>query len=250
MTVEAPHDDIPQDELPKEEIQLDDMPTEASLNLPILYSFRRCPYAMRARLAIQASGQLVELREIVLREKAPQMLNVSPKGTVPVLALQDGSVIEESIDIINWALSVNDGENWLNFSDDDLKKMSSLIEEADGPFKACLDRYKYENRFDDVVAKEQRDLATDFLFKLNLELEGQDFLFGNSFSKADGAILPFIRQYAHVDKEWFWQQEWPHLIKWLDAFLESNRFASIMDKYPKWEEGDEATYFGGQITEV
>lgn len=202
---------------------------------------------MRARLAVQTSGAVVELREIVLREKAPQMLNVSPKGTVPVLMLQDGSILEESLDIINWALSINDSEGWLNFSEVELTEMAALIAEADGPFKAFLDRYKYENRFDGVVAKEQRDLATEFLFKLNAKLEAQSYLFGDSFSKADGAILPFIRQFSHVDKEWFWQQKWPHLIGWLDAFLASDRFLSIMNKYPKWEEGDEATFFGASV---
>lgn len=199
---------------------------------------------MRARLAVQTSGEIVELREIVLREKAPQMLNVSPKGTVPVLTLSDGRILEESLDIINWALSTNDSEGWLNFSESELEEMAALIAEADGPFKDSLDRYKYENRFDGVVSKEQRDLATGFLFKLNAKLEGQSYLFGDKFSKADGAILPFIRQFSHVDKNWFWQQEWPYLIKWLDAFLVSDRFLSIMIKYPKWEEGDEATFFG------
>lgn len=216
------------------------------LERPVLYSFRRCPYAMRARLAVRASGQEVELREVVLRDKAPQMLEISPKGTVPVLMLSDGSVLEESLDIINWALSKNDGVNWLNYSDTDIAKMSVLIEEADGSFKANLDRYKYENRFDNVVAQEHRDMACEFLLKLNSKLQGQNYLFGNTFSKADGAILPFIRQYAHVDKEWFWQQDWPNLIEWLDAFLESERFLSIMHKYPKWLEGDAITLFGAQ----
>lgn len=230
------------DTTPESEIE-----TKSEATLPILYSFRRCPYAMRARLALQAGGQMVELREIVLREKAPQMLNVSPKGTVPVLVLQDGSILEESIDIIDWALAQNDGENWLNLSDVQLVEMSELIAKADGPFKANLDRYKYENRFDNVVAKEQRDQATEFLFRLNGMLEDQQYLFGDAFSKADGAILPFVRQFAHVDKEWFWQQDWSYLIKWLDAFLESKRFASIMDKYPKWEEGDDVMFFGGAV---
>lgn len=215
-----------------------------ALERPILYSFRRCPYAMRARLAVSASGQEVELREIVLRDKAPQMLEISPKGTVPVLILRDGTVLEESLDIINWALSVNDAENWLDFSIIEIDEMAGLITQADGPFKANLDRYKYENRFDNVVSKEQRDLACEFLMKLNDKLQDHDYLFGDDFSKADGAILPFIRQYAHVDKEWFWQQDWPNLIRWLDAFLASDRFLFIMNKYPKWKEGDDITLFG------
>lgn len=213
------------------------------MELPILYSFRRCPYAMRARLALSASGQSVELREIVLRDKAPEMLEASPKGTVPVLVLTDGTVIEESIDIINWALSIDDLEGWLGFSETEMEVMRALIVEADGPFKDALDRYKYENRFDGVVAKEQRDIAVPFLQILDGLIGNQDFLFGNQFSLADGAILPFVRQFAHVDKDWFWSQDWSNLIRWLDAFLESERFSAIMEKYPKWQAGDEPVLF-------
>lgn len=213
------------------------------MELPILYSFRRCPYAMRARLALSASGQSVELREIVLRDKAPEMLEASPKGTVPVLVLTDGTVIEESIDIINWALSIDDLEGWLGFSETEMEVMRALIVEADGPFKDALDRYKYENRFDGVVAKEQRDIAVPFLQILDGLIGNQDFLFGNQISLADGAILPFVRQFAHVDKDWFWSQDWSNLIRWLDAFLESDRFSAIMEKYPKWQAGDEPVLF-------
>jgi len=212
---------------------------------PILYSFRRCPYAMRARLAILSSGIEVELREVVLRDKPAEMIEASPKATVPVMVLADGTVLEESLDIIEWSLATNDQEGWLNFSDDQLAEMQALIGELDGPFKSALDRYKYENRYDNVVAKEQRDLARPFLWKLDAMLAGKQFLFGGRFSLADGAILPFVRQYAHVDRDWYWAQEWTNLVEWLDRFLASDRFASIMTKYEKWESGDNGVSFGG-----
>ncbi len=213
--------------------------------LPIIYSFRRCPYAMRARLAIAASGQQVELREVVLRDKPEEMLIASPKATVPVLILPDGSVHEESLDVIDWALGQNDRENWLGFSADQLDEMRGLIRTLDGPFKASLDRYKYENRFDGVSARAERDKGSEFVRELDQMLTGKTYLYGETFSLADGAILPFIRQFAHVDKEWFWAQDWPNVLRWLEAFLVSDRFASIMKKYPKWQAGDASTVFPG-----
>lgn len=198
---------------------------------------------MRARLALQVSGQKVELREIVLRDKPAHMLQISPKGTVPVLLLPNGDVIEESLDVFNWALEQNDPYGWRDYNAQTLEHMDALIAQSDGPFKSALDRYKYENRYDNVVSLEQRDLAIPFLEQLNEMLEGGDFLFGDKFSIADGAILPFIRQFAHVDKEWFFSQNWQALISWLNAFLNSTQFADIMNKYPQWQVGDEPTYF-------
>lgn len=213
--------------------------------LPILYSFRRCPYAMRARLAIAASGQQVELREVVLRDKPEEMLAASPKATVPVLILPNGSVLEESLDVIDWALGQKDREQWLGFSSDQLDEMRGLIRTLDGPFKASLDRYKYENRFDSVSARAERDKGSEFVRELDQMLTGKTYLYGETFSLADGAILPFIRQFAHVDKEWFWAQDWPNVLRWLEAFLASDRFTSIMKKYPKWQAGDASTVFPG-----
>ena len=207
-------------------------------DLPILYSFRRCPYAMRARLALQSSGQKVVLREIVLRDKAPEMLIASPKGTVPVLVDND-IVIEQSLDVMHWALKTSDPENWLSMPSEG----SALIEQADGPFKTSLDHYKYASRYDDVDGEVAREAACEFLQKLNAKLDGQEYLFGDAPCLADMAILPFVRQFAHVDREWFWSQDWSHLISWLDRFLASERFASIMTKYPKWVSGDPVTEF-------
>ncbi len=204
----------------------------------ILYSFRRCPYAMRARLAIAVAGVECELREIVLRDKHPLFLQASPKGTVPVV-LDGGHVIDESLDVMLWALKQNDPEGWLNQPDD----AETLITTTDGPFKSALDRYKYANRFDDVDAREERENGAVFLHSLNDMLDGQNWLYGNAPRLADYAILPFVRQFAHVDLAWFHAQPWPNLICWLETFKASERFQAVMSKYRKWEESDEVTLF-------
>ncbi len=214
------------------------------MSVSILYSFRRCPYAMRARLALLATKTPVQLREVVLREKPDEMLTASPKGTVPVLVLQDGAVIEESRDIMDWALNIQDQEGWLDFPHAQLQHMTNLIDESDGPFKAALDAYKYASRDDTIDTSKERAIGANFMMKLDSMLKGQSYLYGDDFSFADGAILPFVRQFAHVDKEWFWSQEWHHTIRWLDAFLESERFKSIMIKYPQWKTGDDGVAFG------
>ncbi|MEM9279631.1 MAG: glutathione S-transferase [Pseudomonadota bacterium] len=213
---------------------------------PILYSFRRCPYAMRARLALVSSGISVELREVVLRDKPAEMLEASPKGTVPVLVLGDGRVLEESIDIIDWALSSNDPEGLIDFGEGEIVEIRELIGQGDGPFKAALDRYKYPNRYEGVEQEEQREIGSAFIRTLNERLNGKAYLFGDRFSLADAAILPFVRQFAHVDQDWFWSQDWPNVIRWLEAFLESNRFQEIMAKYPQWKSGEERVLFGGE----
>ncbi len=203
---------------------------------PVLYSFRRCPYAMRARLALLVSGQQVELREIVLRDKAPELLAASPKGTVPVLVDGD-TVIDESFDIMLWALERNDPEGWLERMD------MELIAECEGPFKSALDRYKYSNRFEGTDALEQRELATGFLLKLENRLQSHPCLSGQIRGITDMAIVTFVRQFANVDREWFNGQPYPNLVKWLDNFLESAIFAAIMQKYPRWTNGDPPTLF-------
>ena len=204
---------------------------------PVLYSFRRCPYAMRARLAIYSAGLETELREILLRDKAPEFLEASPKGTVPVVTA-GALVLEESLDIMEWALDQNDPEGWLDVP----QSMRDLIAECDGPFKAALDRYKYPNRYDsDPLAERQK--GADFLAKLNTLLKGSDCLYGPKPTLPDMAILPFIRQFANTDRAWFDAQDWPRLHSWLAAFLASDRFVAIMDKYPMWRSGDPVTVF-------
>lgn len=199
---------------------------------------------MRARLALTAAQTCVELREVVLREKPDEMLAASPKGTVPVLILEDGHVLEESRDIMQWALENDDRAGWLDFTEKQLSQMNMLVDESDGPFKAALDAYKYASRDDTIDTTQERGVGADFMRKLNAMLEGQAYLFGNKFSFADGAILPFVRQFAHVDKEWFWAQDWPNTVRWLEAFLENDRFKAIMSKYPQWESGQEGVAFG------
>lgn len=200
--------------------------------MSILYSFRRCPYAMRARLALASTGVEVELREVLLRDKAPELLAASPKATVPALVL-DGQIIDESYDIMLWALSQNDPESWLAGRDD------ALIAKIDGPFKTALDIYKYSKS----GAEEARDTAAETLFALNATLEAQPFLSGHAFGLADAASITFIRQLANVDIAWFNAKPWPHLRTWLENFLASPRFEAIMQKYPKWQMGDAVTLF-------
>ena len=203
---------------------------------PILYSFRRCPYAMRARLALRAGGKQVELREIVLRDKAPEFVAVSPKATVPVLVLEDGVVLEESRDIMDWALS--SGE--LPLPND---KELALIERAENPFKTALDRYKYASRYNGVDPLSERDAASVFLRELDVILRDNPFLAGEHQGFVDIAIAPFVRQFAFVDRDWFFSESWSNLLRWLTAFLESAEFQAIMQKYPKWHNGDVPTYF-------
>ena len=201
---------------------------------PILYSFRRCPYAMRARLALDASRQAVRLREVVLRDKPQEMLNASPKGTVPVLCEAGGTIVEESLDIMHWALRLHDPECWLEGE----AESAALIRDIDGPFKHHLDRYKYETRYDGAVAEQHRSDAMPYLMALNERLQIHPWLLGDEARLADFAILPFVRQFANTDRDWFDAQAWPHLIAWLDRFLESERFRRVMNKYPQWKTGD------------
>jgi glutathione S-transferase len=196
---------------------------------PVLWTFRRCPYAMRARLAIQSAGIVCDLREIVLRNKPEPFLKASPKGTVPVVV--DGDrVIEESLDIMHWALSQNDPENWFGMPD----KGNALIAQADGPFKRALDRTKYAVRYDKVDIDAERAVAGSFLTTLNQQLGDQDWLFGGAPKLADIAILPFVRQFAHIDLDWFERQLWTNVSNWLARFKGSDRFRNIMSKYDAW----------------
>jgi len=216
------------------------LPPEAPIisTFPILYSFRRCPYAMRARLAIASAGTAVELREILLRDKAPEFLAASPKGTVPVL-LAD-TIIEESIDIMHWAIAQADPEGLMHHIGD---AAIALIAECDGPFKTALDQTKYAVRYPDIDASESRAAAAHFIIKLNAQLNGQRWLYGDCLTLADLAILPFVRQFAHTDLEWWDAQSFCHAQIWLKTFTASNRFKSIMTKYTPWKYGDGVILF-------
>lgn len=212
------------------------------VQFPILYSFRRCPYAMRARMAVFVSGVEVELREIVLRNKPEAMLAVSPKGTVPVLVLPDGTVIDESLDIMHWALGQADPAQWLK---PDAGETSALIEACDTDFKHHLDRYKYASRYEGAVAEEHRSEAERFLKQLEGRLEAQSYLQGPEPTLADYAIMPFIRQFANTDKAWFLTAPYRGVQKWLDGLLTSPPFTEVMCKYEPWQDGDATLVFGG-----
>ena len=199
---------------------------------------------MRARLALHVSGRRCVLREIVLRDKAAAFLAASPKGTVPVLVMPDGGVIEESLEIMLWALDGADPEQWLVPPSGDLAAMLGLVEASDTGFKADLDAYKYASRGTPEAALAARAHGAQFLLTLDGRLSGQRYLFGDRLALADMAIFPFVRQFANVDRQWFDGEAWPCLRRWLDELLASPRFAAVMKKYPKWQPGDDVVLFG------
>ena len=200
----------------------------------LLYSFRRCPFAMRARLAIQYANLEVELREVLLKNKPEQLLKASPKATVPVLVLETGQVIDESLDIMIWALRRNDPERWL----DDLERQMRLISQCDTAFKACLDKYKYADRHPEFNQEYYRDQCLSFVAVLERKLAKNQYLEGAGRSLADAAIFPFIRQFAHVDKDWFFNADFVAVQAWLTDQLENKLFKEVMSKYPPWQVGD------------
>lgn len=202
----------------------------------MLYSFRRCPYAMRARMALLVSGQSCAIREIVLRAKPEAMLAASPKGTVPVLVLADSAVIDESLEIMRWALQRHDPEAWLDGDD------SALIARNDGPFKHHLDRYKYPSRYgEDPLA--HRDAGCAILTDLDARLAAQAYLCGAQRGLADIALFPFVRQFAATDQAWFDAQPLAHVQRWLAGLAGSQLFARAMLRLPPWQPGDAPVLF-------
>jgi glutathione S-transferase len=211
---------------------------------PILYTFRRCPYAIRARLAIAVSGVEVEMREVDLRDKPRAMLDCSPKGTVPVLQLADGSVIDESLDIMRWALAINDPEAWVSRDAAWIEDVLSLIEKNDGPFKRNLDRYKYPGRYPALSGAAEnaqtesphyhREQAEIFLRELAQRLNAHAYLMGERPSLPDFAIVPFVRQFARVDKAWFASAHQGALSRWLDGLTNDSLFTKVMQKLRIW----------------
>ena len=199
--------------------------------LPILYSYRRCPYAMRARMALKLAEIEVEVREISLREKPAHMLQISPKATVPVLILQDGTVIDESIEIMLFALKQHSLQTNIH------APSRALIFENDNSFKQALDAYKYPERHQKLSQQQHREQGEVFLQKLENLLEQNTYLFGANFGLADIAIFPFVRQFAAVDSVWFggFNQDHAHYSKlraWLNDWVNSDLFKSIMTKNP------------------
>ncbi|OLF38186.1 glutathione S-transferase [Psychrobacter sp. Cmf 22.2] len=206
-----------------------------------LYSFRRCPYAMRARLGILFAELQVELREIILKNKPPQMLAISPKGTVPVLQLIDGEVIEESREIMIWALKQNDPQGLLDA--EVIHQANALIDENDNEFKHWLDRYKYADRHPEMTQEAYRQRGEAFLQVLEKQLAKNHYLMGESISIADIGIMPFVRQFAHVDREVFYSLPYPNLQRWLQHWLVHPVFTQAMTKYQPWQEGDDVVVF-------
>ncbi len=211
------------------------------MKYPILYSFRRCPYAMRARLAVYQSGITVELREIVLRDKPAHMLEISPKGTVPVLYLQDGTVIDESLDIMIYALGRQDPDEWLGA---DQATTQILIAQNDVDFKHALDRYKYPDRYPDEDHDQAFEKAITILQGLDQRIEKYGGGLVTDYNTlADYAIFPFIRQFRNTDKERFASLKLNALTTWLENHLSSTLFEEIMEKRPAWKPNDQITVF-------
>jgi len=215
------------------------------MRLPILYSFRRCPYAIRARMALAYAEITYELREVSLKNKPKEMLEISPKGTTPVMQIFDAAqnfmVLEESLDIMRWALQQNDPLNWGNLSDDDLAIANQLITTNDREFKQALDRYKYANRFPEQSPEFYRQQAEEFLKILERKLcdhsqsVNNQFLIGDRQTLVDVAVFPFVRQFAYVDIEWFNASSYLNLQRWLQWHESSVLFELVMQKFPVWE---------------
>lgn len=199
----------------------------------ILYSYRRCPYAMRARMALKYAGIEVEHREIELRNKPQSMLLASPKGTVPVLCM-DGLVLDQSLDIMHWAISQSDPDQWRS-ADDAIAQ--AWIEKNDGPFKVLLDQYKYPNRFPELDTEAVlNEILQIMLLPMEKSLQNSQYLLGEKMTWVDIAIFPFIRQFSMVDLKKFDDLPIPAVKKWLAQLLESELFHSVMHKHPVWRD--------------
>lgn len=214
------------------------LPDDASF--PVLYSFRRCPYAIRARMALRVAEITVTLREVDLANQPDEMLFHSPKGSVPVLVLPDHQVIDESLEIMKWALGKNDPTEWLKTESTGAHE---LIAANDGEFKHHLDRYKYPEWYEGAVKKEHRTQAERFLSRLETRLTEHAFLDSDRPSILDAAIAPFVRQFAAVDEEWFTASPYPALQNWLARFLSGENFLKVMGKRPVWKKGDAPVFF-------
>lgn len=206
------------------------------MSLPVLYSFRRCPYAIRARIALHKAGVICEHREVSLKHKPEQMLALSSKGTVPVLLLPDSTVMEESFEIMVWALRQHDPNGWLQV---DMNRVMQLVRQNDDDFKPMLDRYKYHVRYPQFPQSHYRQQCEVFLGVLESHLLSQHAqgLLADRISIVDMAIFPFIRQFAGVDRERFDNLEYQHLVKWLRLLESDADFNAVMHKHPLWQPG-------------
>jgi glutathione S-transferase len=227
------------------------------MTLPILYSLRNCPYAMRARIAIYKSKQPVELRDVVLSNKPVEMISASAKATVPILVLPSSTVIDESVDVMLWALAHNDPDNLLRMNSinkqpklsqatmpDALDAILKLVYLFDSEFKPCLEAYKCAKRYHESNLQECREACEVYIQNLEERLSAHEFLIANDESMADIALLPFIRQFAKVERQWYLQSPYPKVKQWLNQYLQSVMFNKVMTKYPLWSPGKPVVQFG------
>jgi len=213
-------------------------------NIPILYSFRRCPFAMRARLAVYYSKTECVIREVLLSNKPEELINLSPKATVPVMQLANGCVIEESLEIMKWCFKINDPYNFMPIYIQHKLDIENIINLIDGPFKIYLDKYKYSSHYVGEDKIKNRDKACDILHEVENKINDNDFMFDSKISYLDLAILPLIRQFMFVDQDWFLTLM-PHkkIKNWLKNFLETEALEKIMVKFPQWKKGDKSQLF-------
>ena len=214
------------------------------MSLPILYSLRQCPYAMRARIGLLQAKQPVILRDIVMKNIPKEMLDASPKGEVPVLVFEDSSVIDESLDIMIWALNQSDPNNLLfNQQPNTYQGMLDLINRNDNEFVDALKKYKAASRYHDSEEINCRQQCEPFIVYLEQRLAKHDYIFGDTASLADYAILPFIRQFSRVDRKWYLQAPYPNLRRWLERHYQNPMFSKAMKKYPQWLDKKESILF-------
>jgi glutathione S-transferase len=221
----------------------------SNLPLPILYSLRNCPYAMRARIAIYYAKQKVALRDLVLTDKPDEMLAASSKGTVPVLVTEQAPdqivVIEESLEVMLWALHESDPDNLLHHETPHLlSEMLSLISQFDHEFKTCFDKYQCAKRYHEDSLVSDREVCEKYIVDLEQRLHRHDFFMSDKASLADIALLPFIRKFSKVERQWYLQSPYPKLRAWLNRYLQSRMFSKVMTQYPLWQENKERVVFG------
>ena len=217
------------------------------MTLPVLYSLQHCPYAMRARMGIWYAGQSVMLRAVVTKNKPEEMLAASPKGTVPVLVLDNGTVIDESLDIMLWALTRSDPQDLLYAHDSHaLSDMLELITLNDEQFKPVLEKYKFARRKREVLEVDYRSQCEVFITQFELTLSRQAYFMGETPCLADYALLPFIRQFARVDRHWYLESPYPNIRRWLNGHLQTPIFTKVMAKFPLWLDTHEEFLYGGK----
>ena len=212
------------------------------MDTPVFYSFRRCPYCMRAHMALRYCGVKVELREVDLQNYPPQALEISAKATVPVFQLTDGTVIDESWDILKWALTQNDPDHWLGENNEHALDAEILIETNDYSFKEDLDRYKYADRHPEHSQEHYRTSCEEYIEELEDMLSESSYLLADQLSLADIGVFPFVRQFSLVDKEWFDQAPYPRVRQWLNTLIGTELFTVAFQKHELWQQGAPAVY--------